>query len=106
MYNRKKNSAMAKKNLSNMWEKTTLIFTWNNKVESQDVKQTFWFLSFLHSEEVVVSPCPLLHWKSVTENSIIYASAMFPDLLLVNFGQVLTKIGRLWFLKKIFKQSR
>ena len=41
-----------KKNLLNMWEKTTLIFTWNNKpstyyyiyiVESQDVKQTFGF---------------------------------------------------------------
>ena len=41
-----------KKNLPNMWEKTTLIFTWNNKpsttyytyiVESQDVKQTFGF---------------------------------------------------------------
>ena len=60
-----------------MWEKTTLIFTWNNKpstyyyiyiVESQDVKQTFGFC--------------ILYWrKSVTaENSIIYASATFPDL--------------------------
>ena len=66
-----------KKNLLNMWEKTTLIFTWNNKpstyyyiyiVESQDVKQTFGFC--------------ILYWrKSVTaENSIIYASATFPDL--------------------------
>ena len=63
-----------KKNLLNMWEKTTLIFTWNNKPSTTTYTQ---LKAKMLSKHLVSA----YQRKSVTaENSIIYASATFPDL--------------------------